>query len=111
MVTAYHRSTKYHRKESDNRLFPFQYGNAWCMWNRLTNKAGYIERDRKTNRRKIHPHSLRKFFKSRMQIAKIPIEIVEKLMGHEEGTRSVYSRNVPQEELAEWYNAGEVSSS
>ena len=87
----------------DDRLFPFSQDNARSMWNRLCNKAGYREKDETTGRRKVHIHSLRKFF--RTQLSRFDRDIAEKLMGHEGYLTREYFR-VSVEELAEKYLEG-----
>jgi len=45
-------------------------------------KSKFGEKDKTTNRHKLHPHVLRKFFRTRMGTV-IKVDIVEALMGHE----------------------------
>jgi len=86
----------------DKRIFPFTYNNAKVIWNILVEKAGLDQRDSKTNRRKYHIHSLRKYYRSHLGI---DIDVTEALMGHEEGVKTIY-RKYSQKQLAEMYLKG-----
>lgn len=95
---------------SDKRVFPFSSQTLREMWNGLTEKAGYDDLDERSGhskkRHKMTPHKLRKFFKTSLSNASIPFEIVEALMGHEEGMSAVYRRYSP-DQLKQWYLKGE----
>jgi len=69
-----------------NRVFPFCEDTARFMWNNLLNKAGkpLNRRDPVTKRYIYYLHTLRKFFSTRLKISKMPNDMVERLMGHEE---------------------------
>jgi len=100
-----------HRKKQkptvDNRIFPFHYQVATMMWNNALLKTGLKRRDKGTNRRTLHIHMLRKFFNSQLKgEANLPRDIVEVLMGHEEGLDGAYRRYTP-EQIKEWYQKGE----
>jgi integrase len=43
-------------------------------------------------KREDHPHTLRKFFRTRLGAVSIPIDVVEALMGHEGYLTEVYRR-------------------
>jgi len=101
------KSHKYKKSVEDNRIFPFLNNTAWCMWKNAVKKAGLDETDKTTNRSKLHPHVLRKYFRTKMG-AVIPVDIVEALMGHEGYLTEVY-RRYSQEQLAEFYLKGEDS--
>jgi len=88
----------------DPRIFPFVYNTARKSWIRMITKAGYDEKDLETGRYKYHVHSLRKFFRSRLTL-KVPVDIVEALMGHEGYLTGVY-RRYTTEQLAEYYQKG-----
>jgi len=93
---------KHYTKTADNPyIFPFTYSTAFIMWNRLTRKAGFTEREERTNRHKMHIHTLRKYYRTRMSL-EIPVDVVEALMGHE-GYLTVAYRRYSQEQLAELY--------
>jgi len=90
------------KKSPDNPyVFPFNYNVARIIWNNLLEKAGYNERDSRTNRRKMHIHTLRKYFRTRMSLT-IPTDVVETLMGHGEYLTQVY-RNYSEQKLEEMY--------
>jgi len=97
------KKTNFKNKKSpdDPRVFPFKYNTARTMWNNLLEKAGYDERDPRTDRHKMHIHTLRKYFRTRMSIT-IPPDVVEALMGHEENLTYVY-RRYSEQQLAEMY--------
>jgi hypothetical protein len=63
------------------------------------------DRDKSTNFRKMHPHVLRKFFRTRLGSV-IPVDVVEALMGHEGYLTEVY-RRYTLEDLAKFYLKGE----
>ena len=69
-------------------------------------KSGLNGKDKSTGREKIHPHVLRKFFRTRLGAAGIQIDVVEVLMGHEGYLTEVY-RRYTQEDLAKFYKQGE----
>ena len=90
-----------------NRVFPFnQYGITGLLHGALK-KAGVAEKDPVTERYKIHPHVLRKFFRS--ELAKsVPVDVVEAMMGHEGYLTSVYRMySDPEKDLGEQYQMGE----
>lgn len=90
------------RKSPDSPyVFPFSYQVAQTIWKNLIEKAGYNEKDPSTNRYKMHIHTLRKYFRTRMSL-KIPADVVEALMGHEGYLTHVY-RRYGEHELAEMY--------
>ncbi len=95
----------YDKDPDDPRLFPFSHANAYIMWNKALKKAGYDKRDEATNRHRVHPHTLRKFFRTKLG-AVIPVDVVEALMGHEGYLTEVYRRH-SMEDLAKFYKQGE----
>ena len=107
LETAIKKSTQYPKSLEDNRIFPFLHPTAYSVWNNAVKKAGYSGRDKNTNRHKLHPHVLRKFFRTKMGSV-IPIDIVEALIGHEGYLTEVY-RRYSKEQLAEFYKEGEYS--
>jgi integrase/exonuclease VII small subunit len=102
---ASRRSWKYNKSLEDPRMFPFDTPTAYTMWKNALEKAGLIQRDNQTNRLILHPHCLRKFFRSKLAQA-IPTDIVESMMGHENCLVEAY-RKYSQEDLAEFYKKGE----
>lgn len=89
----------------DERLFPFEGSTARAVWTNALRKAGFLEKDRATNHYTVHPHVLRKFFRTRLGTS-IPIDVVEALMGHEGYLTEVY-RRYSEEDLAKFYQQGE----
>jgi len=69
-------------------------------------KSGLNGKDKSTGREKIHPHVLRKFFRTRLGAAGIQIDVVEALMGHEGYLTEVY-RRYSLEDLRKFYLKGE----
>ena len=99
------KSHRYAKSREDPRVFPFTDANARFMWRNALKKSGLKEHDDRTNRTTLHPHVLRKFFRSRMG-AVIPVDVVEALMGHEGYLTEVY-RRYSEEDLAQFYLKGE----
>jgi integrase len=95
------------QSSTDERIFPFTEENAYAILNNALDNAQLNHIDEATNRHKIHPHVLRKFFRSRMATI-IPVDIVEAIMGHEGYLTEVY-RRYTVEQLAEFYKKGESS--
>lgn len=89
----------------DGTLLPFSQRAAIQMWEVSLEKAGIMKADETTNRKTIHPHGLRKFFRRELpkgsQSAK-GIEMTEQLMGHGGYLGGVY-HSVSLDELREFY--------
>jgi len=85
----------------DDRLFPFAHTTAYAIWNNAVEKAGLLERDENTRRHTMHPHVLRKWFRTRLG-AVLQLDVVEALMGHEGYLTREY-RKYRIEELSEFY--------
>jgi len=81
--------SRYNKNPNDDRLFPFDSSTAWHIWTKALRKANLEEFDPSTNRRTIHIHVLRKFFRTRASLH-MPREMVEALIGHSEGLDEVY---------------------
>jgi len=107
IMSAHGKSHLYLKKkaEEDDRLFPFEDSTAYMIWRNALSRAEMSERDKNTNRRKLHPHVLRKFFRTRLGSV-IPVDVVEALMGHEGYLTEVY-RRYSMEDLAKFYLQGE----
>jgi len=112
LITACKRSKAfegYHKRKEkksldDNRLFPFSKGTATDVWNRLLNNAEFGDVDERTKVHKMHPHTLRKRFRTRLSL-NVPLDVVEALMGHEGYLTAAYRRYSP-EQLGELYLNG-----
>ncbi|MCW4041885.1 MAG: tyrosine-type recombinase/integrase [Candidatus Bathyarchaeota archaeon] len=105
LITAAGRSHQHEKSITDPRLFPFEVATAYSMWKSALDKTGNGVRDKSTNRRKIHPHVLRKFFRSALPKV-INRDYVEVLMGHKGYPTDEY-RHITVEDLAENYQLGE----
>ena len=81
------------------RVFPFTHNTAKTIWNLACDKAGLGIRDKRTNRRIYHLHSLRKFFRTKIGL---DLDVTHALMGHVEYLDASYLRQ-EQEEIAEAY--------
>ena len=87
------------KNPDDKRVFPMSTDNARYIWKVLIKRAGLYERDNVTGRLTLHPHCLRKFFRSYLGDA----DLSEHLMGHASiGLVKLY-RNMKLEDLAEKY--------
>jgi integrase len=91
-------------RADDPRVFPFNPVTAWRRWENMCKKAGFKEKDVQTERAVLHPHALRKFFRTHMGTA-IGVDITEELMGHNGYLASEY-RNHTDAELGEAYRVG-----
>lgn len=99
------KSHKYGKSIEDSRLFPFEAATARVIWKNALKKAGFLKKDRVTNRHTVHPHVLRKFFRTKMGSV-IPVDVAEALMGHEQYLTEVY-RRYTSDDLAKFYLQGE----
>jgi len=90
------------KNADDDRIFPWRTSNVRKLWNNLLEKADLDGKDTLTDRRLVHPHSLRKYF--RTQMSRQNRDIAEVLMGHE-GYLGTY-RQFTEEELKEEYLEG-----
>lgn len=102
------KSHMYEKSLDDPRIFPFDVTTAYSMWTKALHKSGLNGRDKSTNREKLHPHVLRKFFRTRLGAAGIQIDVVEALMGHEGYLTEVY-RRYSLEDLRKFYLKGEAA--
>ncbi len=100
------KSHLYKKSVDDTRIFPFDVTTAYSMWKKALHKSGLNGRDKSTNREKLHPHVLRKFFRTRLGAAGLQIDVVEALMGHEGYLTEVYRKYTVQD-LAKFYLKGE----
>jgi integrase len=100
------KSHMYEKSIEDSRIFPFDPSTAYSIWKKALHKSGLNGRDKSTGREKLHPHVLRKFFRTRLGAAGIPVDVVEALMGHEGYLTEVY-RRYTLEDLRKFYLKGE----
>jgi integrase len=85
----------------DDRLFPFESVTAYHQWNTATKRANLLMRDERTNNFTLRPHTLRKWFRTRLG-AVLKLDVVETLMGHEGYLTREY-RRYKKEELSKFY--------
>ncbi|MGD0329828.1 MAG: site-specific integrase [Nitrososphaeria archaeon] len=105
LKSAIGKSHLYAKNKEDERIFPFEMQTAYFIWKNALLKSGFMKKDSSTNRLTIHPHVLRKFFRTRLGSI-IPVDIVETLMGHEGYLTEVY-RRYTFEDLGKFYQQGE----
>jgi len=89
----------------DNRVFPFSLQVANEIFTRALKKSGLLRIDKSTGRKKLHIHMLRKFFRTQLA-QKIPLDIVEALMGHSGYLTEAY-RRYTKKQIEEFYKQGE----
>jgi integrase len=106
LKSAVGKSHLYDKNFIDSRIFPFDSSTAYSMWSKALHKSGLNGKDKSTGREKIHPHTLRKFFRTRLGAAGIPVDVVEALMGHEGYLTEVY-RRYTLDDLRKFYLKGE----
>ena len=97
--------SRFGKKTDDKRIFPFEQSTSQILWGGAIDKANLNGRDKSTGRHVLHPHVLRKFFRSRMSQL-VQVDMVEALMGHEGYLTQEY-RRFTNEELAKAYSTGE----
>ena len=84
----------------DERVFSFSDSTASLMWNRACDKADVGIKDKRTDRRIYHLHSLRKFFRTKIGL---DLDVTRALMGHAEYLDDSYLRLEEEGEIAEAY--------
>jgi len=80
--------------KNEKRVFPMCDENARTIWAGLVKKSGLYETDTETKRLTLHPHCIRKFFRSYLGNA----DLADHLMGHATGMDKYY-RNMKPEDL------------
>jgi len=100
------KSHMYEKSIEDSRIFPFDISTAYSIWKKALHKSGLNGKDKSTGREQIHPHTLRKLFRTRLGAAGIPVDVIEALMGHEKYLTEVY-RKYSIDQLREFYLKGE----
>ena len=85
----------------DDHLFPFSTQTASQMWETALKNADLYSLDPSTGRKQIHPHMLRKFFRSQLAMS-CPVDIVEALMGHAGYLTDAY-RRISKAQMKEAY--------
>jgi integrase len=105
ILSAVGKSHFFEKVKEDDRVFPFEVTTAYRTWATALRKTGLTERDPTTKRRLAHPHVLRKFFRTKLGSV-IQSDVVEALMGHEEGLTEVY-RKYSEKDMLKLYGEGE----
>ena len=105
LKAAVGKSHLYKKSLEDPRIFPFDKAVAYSIWKIALHKSGLNGKDKSTGRERVHPHTLRKFFRTRLGTV-IPVDVVEALMGHEKYLTEVY-RRYSLEDLKKFYLKGE----
>jgi len=103
-LTTASKKSMYEKMIEDDRLFPLDSDTARSLWTHAVKKAGLLSLDTITKRMKIHPHTLRKFYRTKMAGAGVPVDIVEALIGHEAYLDEY--RRYTMEELVQFYHKG-----
>ncbi len=91
----------------DDRLFPFEESTMRQFWDRALGKAGFLKRDPTTGYNLLHPHTLRKFFRTRLGPV-LQTDVVEAIVGHAGALDRAY-RRYTIDQLADFYKHGEPS--
>ncbi len=98
------RATKHgEEKTTDDRLFPFAETSFLKNWRNALRKADLYERCEETGRATIHPHGLRKYFRTYFGAA-AGVDVAEVLMGHQGYLTGAYVR-LSEKDLAAAYMA------
>jgi integrase len=90
----------YTKSSNDDRVFPLVTDVLRIKWNRLLKNTGkpFSDMDKSVKiRHALHPHCLRKFFRSNLPGNGMDADIVECLMGHEEYLTRVYAKYTPKD--------------
>jgi integrase len=105
LQTAVKRSNRHPKSKNDPRLFPYSRNNARFMWTQALQRSNHAQRDARTHIHILHPHVLRKFFRTNLATV-IPRDAVEALMGHQGYLTAAY-RRFSTNKLSEIYLQGE----
>ena len=98
------------KRKDDSTIFCISYSTANKKWIRMLKKSGFNQRDESTKLKfhRLHIHTLRKFYKTRMLNAGVQEAIIKKIIGQEDALGKSYDR-FTEEELINGYKQG-VSS-
>lgn len=100
---------KHFKKDiNDDRVFPLTPDIVRMKWNRLIvntgGKLSEMDRNVAVPHFKLHPHCLRKYFRSNLPGNGMETDVVEALMGHEDGLQRAY-RKYNEKQLGDMYLA------
>ncbi len=99
------KSLKCGKDPKDERLFPMSDATTNTMWLRLLKKSGLDQKDKSTGFRRLHFHTLRKYFDTNMAAAGIPESVIGCLVGHAGYLDHAYKR-FDEGKLADFYKKG-----
>jgi len=88
-----------------NKIFQCCLTNVQTSWRQILKKAGLGQKCPKTGRVQRHMHMHRAYFRTQLAKKKVPVDIVEALMGHHTYLSEVY-RRYTKKELGEFYLQG-----
>jgi len=91
------RSRRFKKSLDDDRVFPFESMTAYKIWNGALEKTGLDAKDRETQYHILRIHSLRKFTRTRLGHAGVIHNIIDTILGHEQGEDEAYARYTRQE--------------
>jgi len=91
------------KNDNSDKIFPISANVACMRWSKLLRKSGYDDKDKATGWRIRRIHTLRKYFKSKMEMV-IPSPILNKLVGHKSYMSEYSIHDI--KELAEYYKKG-----
>lgn len=91
-----------HKNPVNNNVFPFTYMTAVNIWHRLLRDAGLNDKDKSTGFYRLHYHTLRKFFKTKLLNAGMPEAKIRKILGQEDPLGNSYDR-FTEEDISQSY--------
>jgi|GEM_PF-6994000 len=89
------------KNSNDERLFPFSYNVARCMWTRILKKSGFDQKDNTTGRLLFGVGCLRRFFETRASLS-LPNEVVDAFLGRSDAVEHIYKK-YGQKSIQEMY--------
>jgi len=81
-----------YKNADDKRIFPINYQTFCNIWHRILRDAGLNEKDKSTGFHRLHIHTLRKFYKTRLLNAGMQEAQIRKLMGQSDSLGDSYDR-------------------
>lgn len=81
-----------HKNPDDKRIFPFTYQTFCNIWHRLLKDVELNDRDKSTGFYRLHIHTLRKYYKTRLLNAGMQEAKIRKLLGQEDPLGNSYDR-------------------
>ncbi|MGC9307834.1 MAG: tyrosine-type recombinase/integrase [Thermoplasmatota archaeon] len=78
-------------QSQDERVFPISKSTSWYILNNAFKKANLIG-EKEYGRYDLHPHSLRKYYRTMLAAAGVPESFISKLMGHRKYLDESYLR-------------------